>query len=458
MNPTEILIIDDEVQIVESLRDILEDEGYVVHSAHNGSSANEQLKSLNPDLILLDIWMPDIDGISLLRLWQENDWLRSPVIVMSGHGTIETAVEATKLGAYDYLEKPLSSAKLLLTLDRARQAHQLQLQNAALKAKISPPRELIGKSAYMQQLKKHGLQWVSNTSLRHVPLLLTGATGTGKQHLAHYLHQNSPEHDNPFVFAPLSAMDSSEHQSALLGNSKRLGFIAQAQHGTLYLDEIAELSHEAQQTLLHLAQHQTYFAQDQSKQLKDSQLRLIMATRLPLTLLKEQLIPELYDILTIMHLHLLPLAEHRDDIPELLEYFSQQLADYEQLSYRHFSINAQNVLRQQTWHGNIRELRHLVQRLLIQHDDPEISAEEATQALSSHDEQTKDELWAQIIPKDLSFRDAREKFERQYLMEQFRRCDGNIARLSSLVGMDRTNLYRKLRSVNIDPTVKPKQS
>lgn len=455
MSQIEILIIDDEQQILESLRDILEDEGYIVHTAHNGASANEQIASLNPDVILLDVWMPDVDGISLLRHWQEQKWLHCPVIVMSGHGTIETAVEATKLGAYDYLEKPLSSAKLLLTLERAHQTHHLQRQNAELKAKISPPRELIGKSAYMQQLKKQGLQWVGNQALRHVPLLLTGAAGTGKHHLAHYLHQNSPEHDQAFIVAHLAAIEDSEQQSALQGSAKRLGFIAQAQHGTLYLDEISELSHEAQTIVLNLVQHQTYFAQDQSKQLKDSQLRLIVGTRLPLALLKEQLLPELYDALTLAHLNLLPLAEHRDDIPELLEYFSQQLADLEQLSYRHFTLAAQNLLRQQAWHGNIRELKNLVQRLLIQSDESEISAEEATNALSTHEEQSKDDLWAQIIPKDLSFRDARELFERQYLMEQFRRCDGNIARLSALVGMDRTNLYRKLRRVNIDPTIKP---
>ena len=449
---TEILIIDDETGILDTLSDILGDEGYLTHTAANTEEARQQNLQHKPQLILLDIWMPDTDGISLLREWQKSGTLQCPVVIMSGHGTIETAVEATKLGAYDFLEKPLSSAKLLLTVQRALQTHNLQTQNAALKAKINPPAELIGKSSQSQELRRQA----EHLADQNIPLLIHGNAGTGKQHLARHIHQKSARRDAPFINTNLAAIDSNDIPAILLGTHKRPGLIAQAGNGTLYLDEIGNLREDIQTTLQHLLEHHEYYPGD-NHGAQTSEARIIAATRLPLNILKERLTPGLYDHITIATIGIAPLEQHSEDVPELLDYYSQQYADNEQLPYRHFSLAAQNLLRQHNWNaGNIRELKNLVQRLLINSDEPEISADEAKAALIPNEHSNPDNLWSQIIPKDMTLRDAREVFERQYLLEYFRHCDGNIAKLASKVGMDRTNLYRKLRSLGIDPTHKPK--
>ena len=448
----DILIIDDETGILDTLSDILGDEGYTTYTAANAAEARTQNLQHKPQLILLDIWMPDTDGISLLREWQQSGSLQCPVVIMSGHGTIETAVEATKLGAYDFLEKPLSSAKLLLTVQRALQAHNLQTQNAALKAKINPPAEIIGKSAQTQALRQRAAQLAE----QNMPILIHGNAGTGKQHLARHIHQNSVRRDAPFINTNLAAIDSNDIPTILLGDHKRLGLIAQAGDGTLYLDEIGNLREDIQTTLQHLLEHHEYYPGDNSGA-RQSRARVIAATRLPLNILKERLSPALYDHITIATIAISPLEAHSEDVPELLDYYSQQYADTEQLPYRHFSLAAQNLLRQHNWAaGNIRELKNLVQRLLVHSDEPEIGAEEAKAALIPSEHSNPDSLWSQIIPKDMTLRDAREVFERQYLLEYFRQCDGNIAKLAGKVGMDRTNLYRKLRSLGIDPTHKPK--
>lgn len=443
-----ILIVDDEDMIRESLRDILEDEHYTVHTAASAAEARAQFQTLHPDLILLDIWMPDADGISLLREWQEARRLQGPVVMMSGHGTIETAVEATRLGAYDYLEKPLSTAKLLLTIERALQTWSLQTQNAALKAQIDPQADLIGKSQPMQRLREQA----EHLAQQQAPLLIHGNAGSGKQHLGKYIHQHSPRADGPFVAANLTGMDPADITAALIGNDKRKGLIARADGGTLYLDEITALREDSAQLLITLLEHGHYTSAEGQRQ---ADIRLIAATRMPPELLKERLPGELYDHITIARIDIPPLAQHSEDVPELLDYFSQHFADHEQLPYRHFTLAAQNALRQHPWPGNIRELKNLVQRLLISNDAAEIDLDEASRALSPASNRSDDGLWSQIIPKDLSLREAREVFERQYLLEQFRHCDGNVAQLAQRVGMDRTNLYRKLRSLGIDPTQKP---
>lgn len=446
--PASILIVDDEDMIRDSLRDILEDEHYTVHSAGSAQEAREQFQALQPDLILLDIWMPDADGISLLREWQAENRLQGPVVMMSGHGTIETAVEATRLGAYDFLEKPLSTAKLLLTIERALQTWSLQTQNAALKAQINPAADLIGKSHIMQRLREQA----SHLAAQQAPILLYGNAGVGKQHLGKYIHQHSPRQDAPFIAANLAGMDLADIYPALIGNDKRKGLIARADGGTLYLDEIASLREDSAELLITLIEQGHYTTAEGQRQ---ADLRIIAASRLPLDLLKERLPAQLYDQLTIARLEVPPLAQHSEDVPELLDYFSQYFADHEQLPYRHFTLAAQNALRQHPWPGNVRELKNLVQRLLISNDASEIDLDEASRALSPASNRSDDGLWSQIIPKDLSLREAREVFERQYLLEQFRHCDGNVAQLAQRVGMDRTNLYRKLRSLGIDPTQKP---
>lgn len=449
--PATILIVDDEEMIRETLIDILEDEGYRTFGAENADAARAEHRKVQPDLVLLDIWMPDSDGISLLREWQSQKRLHGPVVMMSGHGTIETAVEATRLGAYDFLEKPLSTAKLLLTVERALHTQQLIAQNAALKARIDPPVEIIGRSPEITALRERA----DALAAQQTPVLLTGAAGTGKRHIANFIHQHSLHHNASFIGANLAVMESGDIMTALVGDAERPGLIAEAEKGTLFIDEIAVLPPDCERLLIDLIENRYYLSGNQSAS-REIEVRLLLASSVPPAVLKERLDPALFDQITVASLALPALGAHSADVPELLEYFSKYFADHEQMNYRHFTLAAQNTLRQHDWPGNVRELRNLVQRLLIQSDAAEISAEEAEAALIPNSASIQDGLWSQLIPKDLSLREARDLFEHQYLLEQFRHCGGNIARLASRVGMDRTNLYRKLRSLGIDPTQKPR--
>lgn len=446
---TSILIVDDEPMIFETIADILEDEGYRVFTAENAEAARKIYQEQTPDLALLDIWMPDTDGITLLREWQENGNNHTMTIMMSGHGNIETAVEATKLGAYDFLEKPLSTGKMLLIINRALQTQSLQLQNTTLRSRLDPPAELIGNSDLMTQLRARAEQLAEQSAA----LTITGNAGSGKQQAARYIHQHSPRRERRFISVNIAAMDAERMLAHFIGDGKKPGMLSQADGGTLYIDEASQLNPESQALLGELLEHGEFLGQDGHKHSAD--VRLIFASRLPLHLLKEQLSPALFDQMTVSTLSIPDLRGHSEDLPDLLDYFARHFADSEEMPYRHFTLPAQNFLRQQSWPGNIREVRNLVQRLLLKSEAPEVSLDEAQEALKPLDTPAQEDTWSQIIPKDLSLREAREMFEHQYLLEQFRHCDGNVAQLAGRVGMDRTNLYRKLRSLGIDPTQKP---
>lgn len=429
-----ILIVDDEDGIRDSLSDILEDEHYEVITAANATEARGHYLKSPPDLVLLDIWMPDIDGISLLREWQSQGNLRCPVIIMSGHGTIETAVEATKLGAFYFLEKPLSTAKLLLTVERALQTQSLISQNEKLKAQIDPPLSLIANSEAMKQVSAQA----QNLFKQSVAVLILGAFGTGRKHLAKYIHQNSPKKDERFLELNFENLEPEEAAKALEICVKECG------NGSLYITEIAQVPLELQKTILRL--------------IGEQKIRIFAASTLNPEQLKEIVEPQLFDVITIACISLPSLSARSEDISDLLEYFCNYFANYEQLPYRHFTLAAQNALRQHQWLGNVQELKNLVQRLLIQGKaNPEIDIDEAKNALTPIPENNDTPIWLQFIPKDLSLREAREEFERQYLLAQFKFTGGNIAKLAGRVGMDRTNLYRKLRSLNINPTEKPEK-
>lgn len=428
-----ILIVDDEDGIRDSLTDILEDEHYLVSSAANATEARIEYLKNPPDLVLLDIWMPDIDGITLLKEWQSQGHLNCPVIIMSGHGTIETAVEATKLGAFYFLEKPLSTAKLLLTVGRALETQSLIAQNEKLKAQIDPPLRIIANSEAMQQVKAQAQNLFNQT----VSVLILGPFGSGKKHLAKFIHQNSARKERKFLELNFESLELEEALKTLEIRVKESG------EGSIYLSEIAQIPVEIQRVLRRIIEEQ--------------KVRVFASSSLNLEQLKEIIDPNLFDLITIATITLPALSARTEDVSDLLEYFCKYFADYEELPYRHFTLAAQNALRQHQWLGNVQELKNLVQRLLIQGNSPEIDIAEAKAALTAVPENSETPIWLQFIPKDLSLREAREEFERQYLLAQFKYADGNIAKLAGRVGMDRTNLYRKLRSLNINPTEKPEK-
>ncbi len=454
MAAAHILVVDDEPDIRASVQEILEDEGYEVSVADSGAAAREARRARRPDLILLDIWMEDIDGISLLKEWAESNGLPCPVIVMSGHGTVETAVEATRLGAYDFIEKPISLAKLLLTVKRALESDKLARENLGLRHQEPPVTEPVGKSAIMQRLREQARRMAQHDT----PVLITGASGTGKKTFAHYIHQQGARRQGPFVEVGVGTMSPETSARELFGSEAgdRLSYgrFEQANGGVLYLHDIADMDEQTQARLLSVLETRS-FLRVGGQEPVEVQVRVIAATARDLEqeVAAGRFRADLYYQLNVVPLQIPPLAEHCEDVPELLNYYVDYFVDREGLAYRHFSVAAQNRLRHYGWPGNVRELKNLVQRLLILGAGEEISLEEVESSLSSLAPPGQAAAPAAApadLALDLPLREARERFERTYLAQQLQQVGGSVGRLAKKVGMERTHLYRKLRSLGIE--------
>ena len=452
MTAQHVLVVDDEPDIRELVQEILQDEGYEVSIAEDASSARERRRSRRPDLILLDIWMPGEDGISLLKEWQDSGGMPSPVIIMSGHGTVETAVEATRLGAYDFIEKPLTTAKLLLTVRRALEADQLQKENVGLKQLAPQVIEPVGSSAVMQQLREQSRRIAQHDTW----VLITGEPGVGKETIAHYIHTLSSRRDRRFVnlgLAPFAREDSGvELFGSETGDSIHYGLLEQANGGVLFLDEVSDMDPPAQGRLLNALESKS-FVRIGGRESVEVDVRVVAATHRDLQheVKAGRFREDLYYRLNVVPLSVPPLREHAEDIPELLQYYVDFYCTREGFPYRHFSIAAQNRLLHYAWPGNVLEVRNLVQRLLILGTSDEISTEEIEMALGERATPAeKEQPWQQDI-LDLPLREAREAFERTYLMHQLKHARGSVSKLSQRVGMERTHLYRKLRALGINP-------
>lgn len=450
MNSAFILVVDDEPDIRDSVRDILEDEGYSVRTAENGEAAKASLRERRPDLILLDIWMPDIDGITLLKEWSEGDGLPCPVIIMSGHGTVETAVEATRLGAYDFLEKPLSLAKLLLTVERAFETEKLLQENVGLRKQARQAIEPVGHSQVMQRLREQ----VKRLAQHDTWVLIAGAAGSGRETFARYLHAHSNRKDRPFVDVNMGATQSGQFAMEFFGSEEdshtHYGRLEQANGGTLFLDEVADMDMDAQAQLVG-AFETGEFLRVGGKEPVTIDIRVIAATQkdLQLEVANGNFREDLFFHLNVVPLSIPPLREHREDVPELLNYYVDFYVAHEKLPYRHFSLSAQNMLRNYLWPGNILELRNLVQRVLILGVGEEITLDDVESAMGGmHEEAVMVNLPG--ISFDQPLRQARENFERVYLEYQLDKHGGNVSQMAQEVGMERTHLYRKLRGVGIE--------
>jgi len=443
-----ILVVDDEPDIGSLVRDILEDEGYQVMVADCGEAARQARRLRRPDLTLLDIWMPDTDGISLLKEWSDGGNLASPVIMMSGHGSVETAVEATRLGAYDFIEKPLSLAKLLLTVQRALQADKLHRENIGLRRHILPLTEPIGKSPAMQQLREQIKRIAQHDSW----VLISGEAGSGKEVFARYLHSLSARHSGPFIDVGVTSIARENSATELFGSEEggkiHFGHLEQANGGTLFLDEISEMGTETQARLLGALQSQSFLRLGGSEPVQVN-VRIIAATQhdLKRAVEEKRFREDLYFHLNVVPLRVPPLREHAQDVPELLNYYVNEFVNQESLPYRSFNVAAQNRLRNYPWPGNVRELKNLVQRLLILGSGVEIDLTEVETALGA---QPRQEAAPATEAFDLPLREARDQFERMYLEHMMAKTGGSVGKTAKLAGLERTHLYRKLRSLGID--------
>ena len=451
MNKINILVVDDEPDIRQLLKDILEDENYDVQVAENAEVARRVRLEQRPELILLDIWMPDEDGITLLKDWLNDDQL-CPVIMMSGHATVETAIEATRLGAYDFLEKPLSMAKLLVTVERALETARLKRENKGLRRRIEAPVEPIGRSAIIERLREQ----VKRLAQHDARVLFIGEPGAGKETLARYLHANSPRKDGPFVDVGVGTIASSnsavEFFGRIDGDMVQSGLLEQAHGGTLFLEEIAHMDDETQVRLMSALETNS-FTRIGGTELLQFDVRVIASTckSLEEEVRAGRFRSELYYLLNVVALKVPSLSEHNEDVPDLLRFYVDFFVSSEKLPFRKFPVSVQNFLRNYPWHGNIRELKNLVQRLLILGNGEEIELDEVKSALGEPVIELQGRSGAVNHPDffDLPLKEARERFEKAYLEYHLEKFSGSVARLSSAIGLERTHLYRKLNSLGI---------
>jgi DNA-binding NtrC family response regulator len=432
MSGANILVVDDEADIRTLIKEILSEEGYRVETAGDASEARERLLSGKPDLVLLDIWMPDTDGITLLNEWSESGQLSCPVVIMSGHGTVETAVEATRLGAADFIEKPLSLAKLLRTVENALESESLAKAGKS-QPSLPPSWVPVGKSPQIVALRRRAEEIAPHA----VPIMIIGESGTGREVIGRYIHSVSARQIKPFVTVVGASLTAENAATLLLGAESidgpaDIGYLEQANEGTLFIDELGDLC-PAGQLLLQGVLDQGSFARLGRAQATPVNIRVIASIR-----------PEL----SVLKLQVPALREYAEDVPELLRHFVDKFVDSNALPYRRFSVAAQNRLRNYPWPGNISELASLVQRLLIANGQEEIGLDELERELAPS---TGDD--ASLLKKDLlslPLREAREHFERAYLTQQLALCGGKVGQLAKRVGMERTHLYRKLRALGVD--------
>lgn len=447
MSAQHILVVDDEEAIRSLLREILEDEGFTVSIAANVAEAQEARRTRRPDLVLLDIWLPDGDGITLLKDWARGYGMDVPVIMISGHGTVETAVEATRIGAFDFLEKPLSHGKLLVTIERALEMAALKRENIGLRRQASTT-EVLGSSRAIVQLKDQ-LQRIAQ---HNTTVFITGESGSGKEVFARFLHMHSPRARNGFLSINIGGLARDSLEQELFGSESNgkvhFGALEQASGGTLLLKDIADLGLDLQARLLNALETQSLLRVDGLEPVRID-VRIIAATRHDLKAAVEEgrFRDDLYYHLNVVPLHVPALRQHAEDIPELLTHYLELFVTHEGLPRRQISHAAMQRLRTYSWPGNVRELKNLVQRLLILGSGPTIEAPEVEQALG-----LRPPALSEGQPGfDLPMREAREQFEKAYLEYQLQRELGNVSKVAERIGLERTHLHRKLRSLGIDP-------
>ena len=447
MSNPHVLVVDDEADIRALIKDILSDEGYGVTVAANAAEARSARAERKFDLILLDIWMPDTDGITLLREWSDGGELQSPVVIMSGHGTVDAAVEATRLGAFDFVEKPLSLAKLLRTVEAALESAGKQSSAARnlLPSLLAP----VGRSALMQGLRERVQQYARHDG----SVLMSGEPGSGRGAFARYMHGLSRRADEPLTTLAAASITDSNAEEQLLGSEHGgevvAGALERASGGTLVIDELADLNAIAQKVLFGILESGSFTRIGGTTPVKvDVRIVATVSPEYEGRIVAGELRRDLVSHLNELSLRIPPLREYAEDVPELLAYYVDKLVDAEGLTFRRFSVAAQNRLRNYPWPDNVRELKNLVRRLLMSDSSDDITLEEVEAEISASGPADEPLVKQDLLA--LPLREAREQFERAYLQQQLVLCGGKVGQLAKRVGMERTHLYRKLRSLGVD--------
>jgi two-component system nitrogen regulation response regulator NtrX len=453
---SEILIVDDEADIRDLVAGILQDEGYVTRTARNSDEALGAIVSRRPSLVFLDIWLQGskLDGLQLLEAVKQ-EHTNLPVVMISGHGNIETAVAAIKLGAYDFIEKPFKADRLVLVADRALENSRLKREVKQLKQLAPVPSTLVGRSAVIGQLRQ-AIERVAPTNSR---VLVVGPSGAGKELAARTLHQQSGRANGPFVVINAAAITPERMEIELFGvdqlnsEGRKAGALEEAHGGTLFVDDIAELPRETQNKILRVLVDQTFQRVGGSAKIAvDVRIVSSTARNLEALIAEGKFREDLYHRLAVVPIRVPPLAERREDIPDLAEYFMDQISQATGLPKRRIGDDAMAVLQSHNWPGNVRQLRNNIERLMIlAGGDPEavMNAGMLPPDVGSMVPNMPNGNGGEHL-MGLPLRDAREVFEREYLVAQISRFGGNISRTAEFVGMERSALHRKLKALGID--------
>ncbi len=451
MNET-ILVVDDEVSICQSLKAILEDEGYQVLVAGSGEEALRVVADEMPQLVLLDIWLPGMDGLDTLKSIRAAH-PNMLIIMMSGHGTIETAVKATKLGAFDFIEKPLSLDKVMILVNNALNLVRLEEENILLKQKVSHQYELTGTSPVITELK----EMIGIVAPTNAWILIMGENGTGKELVARSIHHLSRRSHKPIVEVNCAAIPEELIESELFGHEKgaftgatekKRGKFDLAHEGTIFLDEVADMSLKAQAKILRILQEKK-FERVGGNKLIDMDVRVLAATNKDLEKEMEagRFRQDLYYRLHVIPLRVPPLRDRKEDIIHLTERFLLDFAAKEGQQPKTLSTGALEKLMAHDWPGNVRELKNIIERLIILTPSNEIRAEDIPE-LSIKTEPDASFQEAPAAAGD-SLRDARLDFERQFILKKLEEYDGNISRTAEAIGLERSNLHKKLKSLKV---------
>ena len=436
-----ILIVDDEPDIRELIGEILSEEGYQTRLAENAEQARIGKSDYQPDLILLDVWMPDSDGISLLKEWREQHQLDCPVVMISGHGSVETAVEATRNGAVDFIEKPVSMARLLITIKNALTQAKRKPGPATGGGDLGQVSEPIGRSPAIERLREQA-ERIANLDSN---VLIVGEPGSGRTTLAHWLHFQSDYANGPLIQISCHADLRQQLEAVASGDSTA--------SGTLLIDPVEWLDAGPDDRRSASGTTQaSAILQQLIDAKKDWRVMAVAVPGIEQASRQGHFDPALFHRIDEVQITVPALRERREDIPELVRHFAERLPARDGLAYRHFTVPVQNRLRQHDWPGNLRELSNLMQQLLLEGQDDEVTLEEVEAQLSQRHRLDDSTLAAMHSPLfDLPLREARETFERQYLIARLKQVGGSVGQLADAVEMERTHLYRKLRQLGIDP-------
>jgi len=457
---SDILVIDDEADIRDLVCGILEDAGHHVRGARDADESLDALRRRRPALVILDIWLQGsrIDGLDLLTLLKDID-PDLPVIVISGHGTIETAVSAIRKGAYDFIEKPFNADRLLVVVNRALEMARLKRENASLRARSAASADLVGSSAAMAQLRA-AVERIAQSNSR---VLISGSAGSGKELVARLIHERSQRCTGPFVAINAASIAPDRMESEIFGEEgpdgrpRKIGVFEQAHAGTLLLDEVGDMPVETQSKILRVLVEQRFRRLGGSADVQVN-VRVISSSSRELRgdIERGRFREDLFHRLNVVPLRVPSLAERRDDIPELAQYFVLRLAEISGLAARDIGPDAMAALQAADWPGNVRQLRNVIERILI------LAPGDPSQPVTI--DTLPQEAWpaAGFSPANgmhevigLPLRDARERFEREYLSVQIMRFGGNISRTAHFIGMERSALHRKLKSLGVEAPGRP---